>query len=85
MQTQLNNSLARESPYVRRGMQPLSDGFKLFLWVSLTPAQKQSRTQMSKYSTTSLELHNVVSAQAKTKPKPSTNTNSDRYTERQPK
>lgn len=48
-------------------MQPLSDGFKLFLWVSLTPAQKQSRTQMSKYSTTSLELHNVVSAQAKTK------------------
>lgn len=65
-QIQLSNSLARVSPYVRRGMQSLSDGFKLFLWTSLTPARNKSRIQMSKYNTTSLELHNVVSAQAKT-------------------
>lgn len=64
-----NNRLARESPYVRRGMQPLSNGFKLFLWISLTSAQKKSRIQMSKYSTTLLELHNGASAQAKTKQK----------------
>ena len=48
-------------------MQSLSDGFKLFLWISLTPAQNKSRIQMSKYSATSLELHNVVSAEAKAK------------------
>lgn len=51
-------------------MQTLADGFKQFLWISLTPPQNKSSIQMSKYSTVSLEVHNAISAQAKPKQTP---------------
>lgn len=83
MQTQLNNSLARESPCTRRGTQSLSDGFKLFLWISLNPAQNKSRRQICKGSTTSVLTPQCSLCTGKTKTKPSTN--SDGYTSKQSK
>lgn len=85
MQTQPNNSLARESPYTRRGTQSLSDGFKLFLWISLNPAQNKSRIQMCKDSTTSVVTPQCSLCTGKYKTKSKSNTNSDGYTRKQPK
>lgn len=68
-------------------MQSPSDGFKLFLWTSLSLAPNKSTIQMSEVqrNITWTPLWSLCTGKKETKPEPSTDPNADGYTEKKPK